>query len=256
MELALVRHAPAGIAVWRARGGRMNTASATLISIAATVVVMSQLGLTHLFPSRSATLTQQSGRHVVVAAAETLHNPTIVAPTEQLTEVVAPLANPPNKIVEVETAPVLAPAQPQPDALSAPVVAVVPIVVPIAAPALTPAPSSALPSPVAVPVSRLKPEAKLLPMAAGTLMSGVRRVVAVAASPEFARHIAAPSSKMARHGDATAVAPTSRAERRAATGTPQPIKQPLSLHTDLIAPSPPAAPPVSTPDPKRQAALQ
>jgi len=105
-----------------------------------------------------------------------------------------------------------------------------------------------------MPKSRLKPEAKLLPLSAGAMLSGVRRVVAVAASPGFARHIAAPPAKTQPRSTTAApgapiIPPT---DRRSAVGAPPAVKQALSLHTDLIVPSAPTG----TADPKRQAALR
>jgi hypothetical protein len=256
MELALVRHAPAGIALPWARGGRMNTAGASLISITATILVMSQLGIAHLLPSRNDRLAQMSELHAS-AAVRAPAMPAAVAAAAPATEAAAqdPAATLP--VVPVPAVVVPTQGRHSPEAVAASVAAVIPAAAP--APTLPPpaaSPSQASPTPVAAPASRLKPEAKLVPIAGGTMLSGVRRVVAVAASPGFARHNAAAAAKTPGRGSAVAVPPGTPlippAARRSAVGTPPAVKQPLSLHTDLIGPGSPAG----APDPKRQAALR
>ena len=256
MELALVRHAPAGIALPWARGGRMNTAGASLISITATILVMSQLGIAHLLPSRNDRLAQMSELHAS-AAVRVPTTPDAVAATATAAEATAQEPAVTLPVVPVPAVAVPTQGRHSPEAVAASVAAVIPAAAP--APTLPPPaalPSQASPTPAAAPTSRLKPEAKLVPIAAGTMLSGVRRVVAVAASPGFARHNAA-AAKTPGRGSAVAapgtplIPPTVR-RSAVGVGTPPAVKQPLSLHTDLIGPGSPAG----APDPKRQAALR
>lgn len=257
MEPALVRRAPAGMASLLAWQGRMSTAGASLISLAVAVAIVSQLGVAHLLPDRHAKLPAARVAQVKPAVVQAAKVPLQVVETAPPAKAAAPQFVAQRNITS-STAIQAAPA-------AAEAVIAAPALEPLAIDPPHPVQTAAVPlAPTIVttrpPPTKLKPEAKALPVSAANMLSGVRRLVAVSASPGFAKAIAAPPAKIPGRGSAVAapgapiIPPTEK--RQAIANVPAPIKQPLPMHTDLIAPGQATPQPPSSADPKRQAALR